>query len=381
MNKKNKKSSFIRNIRGGCDEYRDIAKEYICPNPKGGSRKKRRSRRSIDNLFGGTCDNADLIGKASINRACSPNDMPNESQTAWSRRYGQSELIGGSGYSVMPDQSINGEPGIMRYTDSCRPIFTSKLTGAGKKVKAKKGIITDLAFHNSKRKVISKNIKDALKEVNKTKSCKKCSFKVFLGGSPIFGAVQEVGRMISPLGVNALAGVVALLFMNEMMRKKKITSKKQLGGNIGDYVSMFVPMGKSSLVALASILLLNHYVVKKNSRKHKTHKGGNLIMADVGKLLAPLGVNALGSSLVLLLLNRCISKKTVKKQQKGGSLQPLIGMIAPLGINTFIATGVLTVLGRMFRHKSIVLKKKHDKDSLKDMRKDLKERLKPFMKK
>ena len=76
-------------------------------------------------------------------------------------------------------------------------------------------------------------------------------------------------------------------------------------------------------------------------------------MADVG--LAPLGVNALGSSLVLLLLNRCISKKTVKKQQKGGSLQPLIGMIAPLGINTFIATGVLTV-GRMFRHKSSVLK-------------------------
>ena len=47
--------------------------------------------------------------------------------------------MGGSGYSVMPDQSINGEPGIMRYTDSCRPIFTSKLTGAGKeKVKAKK---------------------------------------------------------------------------------------------------------------------------------------------------------------------------------------------------------------------------------------------------
>ena len=40
MNKKNKKSSFMRNIKGGCDEYRDIAKEYICPNPKGGSRKK-----------------------------------------------------------------------------------------------------------------------------------------------------------------------------------------------------------------------------------------------------------------------------------------------------------------------------------------------------
>lgn len=369
-----KKSSFIRNIRGGCDEYHNIAKEYICPNPKGGSRK---TRRSIDNLFGGSCDNGDLITKASINRACSPNDMPNDSQTAWSRRYNS---IGGSGYSVIPDQSINGEPGIMRYTDSCRPIFTSKLTGAGKKRKSKKGIITDLAFHNSERKVISKNIKDALKEVNKTKSCKKCSFKVYLGGSPIFGAVQEVGRIISPLTVNALAGMVALLFMNEMMRKKKITSKKQLGGTIGDYVSMFVPMGKSSLVALASILLLNHYVVKKNSRKHKTHKGGNLIMADVGKLLAPLGVNALGTSLVLLLLNRCISKKTVKKQQKGGSLQPLIGMIAPLGINTFIATGVLTILGKMFRHKSIVLKKKHDKDSLKDMRKDLKERLKPFIK-
>lgn len=379
MNKTNKKkSSFIRNIRGGCDEYRDIAKEYICPNPKGGSRKKRQIRRSIDNLFGGSCDNGDLITKASINRACSPNDMPNDSQTAWSRRYNS---IGGSGYSVMPNQSINGEPGIMRYTDSCRPIFTGKLTGAGKKRKSKKGIITDLAFHNGERKVISKNIKDALKEVNKTKSCKKCSFKVYLGGSPIFGAVQEVGRIISPLTVNALAGMVALLFMNEMMRKKKITSKKQLGGTIGDYVSMFVPLGKSSLIALASILLLNHYVVKKNSRKHKTHKGGNLIMADVGKLLAPLGVNALGTSLVLLLLNRCISKKTVKKQQKGGSLQPLIGMIAPLGINAFIATGVLTVLGKMFRHKSIVLKKKHKEDSLTDIRKDLKERLKPFMKK
>ena len=373
-NKKSKKSSFIRNIKGGeCDEYHDIAKEYICPNPKGGSRK---TRRSIDDLFGGSCDNGDLITKASINRACSPNDIPNDSQTAWSRRYNS---IGGSGYSVMPDQSINGEPGIMRYTDSCRPIFTSKLTGAGKK--SKKGIITDLAFHNSERKVISKNIKKVLKEVNKTKSCKKCSFKVYLGGSPIFGAVQEVGRMISPLTVNALAGMVSLLFMNEMMRKKKITSKKQLGGTIGDYVSMFVPLGKSSLIALASILLLNYYVVKKNSRKHKTHKGGNLIMADVGKLLAPLGVNAFGTSLVLLLLNRCISKKIVKKQQKGGSLQPLIGMIAPLGINTFIATGVLTLLGSMFRHKSIILKKKYNEDSLTDIRKDLKERLKPFMKK
>ena len=55
-------------------------------------------------------------------------------------------------------------------------------------------------------------------------------------------------------------------------------------------------------------------------------------------------------------------------------------MITPLGINTFIATGVLTVLGRMF-DINLFLKKKHDKDSLKDMRKDLKERLKPFYEK
>ena len=380
-----KESSFMRNIKGGaCDEYRDIANQYICPNPdgapsqipRGGKRKTRGKRRSLDNLLGGNCDNADLIEKTDVNRACAPNDAPNPSQTAWSRRY---QAAGGDGYSLMPDNPIAGEPGFMRYSDNCRPIFPSKLTGGSRK---KNGIITNMAYLNQNKELRSKTLKSALKEANTSKNCKECSFSVYMGGSGLARAVHEVTRMLVPLGVNALAGVVSLLFMNEMLRKRKITSKKQLGGSIGDYVSIFLPMGKNALVALASILLLNHYVVKKNSKKHNTHKGGNLIMADVGKLLAPLGVNAAGSSLVLLLLSRCISPKTMKKQQKGGgSLQPLIGLIAPLGINIFIATGILAVMSKMFNHKSAVLQKKHKMGSLVEMRRDLTKKLSPFMKK
>lgn len=393
-----KKSSFMRNISGGaCDEYRNIAQQYICPNPNrapsqipksalptGGRRRRTRrptKRRSLDNLMGGNCDNGYLLEKTDVNRACAPNDGPNPSQTAWSRRY---QAAGGDGYSLMPDNPVGGEPGFMRYSDSCRPIFPSKLTTGGRRrgQKEKKGLITSMAYLDNSRKLRSKTPKSALKEANTSNTCTKCSFSVKMGGNGLVGAAHEVGRMLAPLGANALAGAVALLFMDEMLRKRKITSKKQLGGSIGDYVSIFLPMGKNSLVALASILLLNHYVVKKNSRKHRTHKGGNLIMADVGKLLAPLGVNAVGSSLILLLLSRCVSSKTMKKQQKGGgSLQPLIGLIAPLGMNMFIATGILASLSKMFNHKSAVLRKKHHMGLMAEMRRDLKKKLSPFMKK
>jgi hypothetical protein len=403
-----KESSFMRNIKGGwCDEYRNVAEQYICPNPNGapsaipkGGKRSRRSqkskkgkRRFLDNLLGGqsggNCDNGDLIEKTSVNRACAPNDVPNDSQTAWARRYQSGDQSGGSakgqsggdGYALDPGNPVAGEPGFIRYTDTCRPIFPGRLTGGRRGRRGRKqGLITNLAYFGGKQKSKNKSPKSALKEANK--SCKNCSFAVKMGGNMLSGAVSEVTRMLSPLGINALAGVVTLLFMDEMLRKRKITSKKQLGGSVGDYVGLFAPLGKNNLLALASLLLLNHYVVKKNSRKHKTHKGGNLIMADVGKLLAPLGVNTLGASLVLLLLSRCVSKKTIKKQQKGGgSLQPLIGLIAPLGINAFVATGVLAVLGRMFSHKSAVLHKKHRNSSLTEMRKELKAKLKNFKRK
>ena len=34
---------------------------------------------------------------------------------------------GGDGYSLMPGKPVGGQPGFMRYTDSCRPVFPGDL--------------------------------------------------------------------------------------------------------------------------------------------------------------------------------------------------------------------------------------------------------------
>ena len=311
-----------------CDDNYNIAKEYICPSlgcQKGAGKKK---RRSVSQL-GGDCFYA---GESmAINKACPPNDKVGLSEKAWDMRGGA------DGFSMMPGQAVGGMPGFLRYTGTCRPIFPGQLTQNGG------GLITKLSYYSKNGKGGGSN-------------CESCSFSMPLqkGGVnllPLKNATIALANMITPMGKNSLATLIVLLFLNYLQRKRTISSKKQLGGGMHDYIKLLLPMSKNNLVVLASLLLLNHFILNKKSRSKK-QKGGNMIMSEVSKLLAPLGVNSLGASIILVILNRAI-RKTKKKVQKGGNiLHPLIKLVAPLGINMFTATGILVILKKMFKLKS-----------------------------
>lgn len=385
-----------------CDSYPDVSLEYICPKVGGRkSRKPRKTRKRTVSQLGGNCLYA---GKPlSVNVACKPHDQPNSSQVAWSMRYGDvpmkggrlcnfgdeylnSEVIGsegfdygdcepvnlqngGDGYSVMPGKPIGGQPGFMRYTDSCRPVFPGDLlpkkVGGSKKRKKRRGIISSLVSGDIKLK--NGNIRDM------TKDCNSCSYTIAKGGALLGQAVHGLGDIIFPMSKNSLIALIVLLFSNHLVSKRKVT-KKQMGGNLGEYLKIFVPMTKNNLVVLASVLLI-HYFVK--NKKKRIQKGG-AVFTELSKLLAPLGVDQFGVSVVLLILNEAVRKNNKKRKQKGGAtiLHPLVELIAPLGVSAFISTGVILILDKMFRMKKDRLVGKTKKGgSMSSLVKDLTEKL------
>jgi hypothetical protein len=365
-----------------CDSYPHIANEYRCPQVGGKKKRKTRKRKAKKSVsqLGGNCL---YIGPpTSVNQACAPHDAPTFSQTAWSRRYenpamtggsplcnlgnnyldsgslsnknmfeyGDCVQVGGDGYSVLPGRPVGGQPGFMRYSDTCRPVFPGEIlpkkVGGSKK---RRGIISSL-FEGKKFK--NKNIREMNGE------CRDCEVKIPMSGGALLGeAVTTLSGMLSPMGKNALVSLVVLLFSRHLISSRKM-SKKQMGGNLMDYTKMLLPMTKNSLLALASILLIHHFV--KNKHK-KTQRGGTM-MTELGSLLAPLGVNELGSSIIILLLSVAVrkgkhkngSKKGSKKgRHKGGMdiIHPIVELVAPLGISAFASTGILVVLERIFKLK------------------------------
>ena len=357
-----------------CDSYPYISNEYICPKVGGGKKKSKSKKRSVSQL-GGNCLYA---GKPlSVNVACAPNDCPSPSQMAWSQRYNQpspapmkggqlcnfgdkylnSEVIGtegfdygdcapsqsgGDGYSLMPGDPVGGQPGFMRYTDNCRPVFPGEILPQ----KVGGGMISSLV--SGRKRFKNRNIKDVYGECNGS-----CDIKIQKGGVLLGEAVQSLAKIIFPMGKNSLIALIVLLFTNHLVSSRK-TTKKQMGGNLTDYYKMFVLMGKNSLLALASILLI-HYFVK--NKKKRIQKGGALL-SEVSKILAPLGVDQFGTPIVLLILNEAVRRSRVGKKGKkstrgGGSgiVHPLIELIAPLGVTTFVSTGVLVILDKMFKMK------------------------------
>ena len=286
------------------------------------------------------------------------------------RRKGKTPVLnGGDGYSLMPGKPVGGQPGFMRYTDSCRPVFPGDLlpkkVGGSKKRKNRRGIISSLV--NGEMKMKNGNIK----EMNK--NCNECVFKIAKGGALIGEAVHGLANIIFPMSKNSLITLIVLLFTNHLVSKRKVT-RKQMGGNLADYAKIFVPMTKNNLVVLASILLI-HYFVK--NKKKRIQKGG-AVFTELSKLLAPLGVDQFGVSVVLLILNEAIKKNNKKRKQKGGSsiLHPLVELIAPLGVSAFLSTGVILILDKIFRMKKERLAGKTKKGgSMSSLVKDLNEKL------
>lgn len=389
-----------------CDSYPHIANEYRCPQVGGRKKRKTRKRRTKKSVsqLGGNCL---YIGPpTSVNQACAPNDAPTLSQTAWSRRYdnpamaggsplcnlgknyldsgslsnknmfeyGDCVQVGGDGYSILPGRPVGGQPGFMRYSDTCRPVFPGEIlprkVGGSRKRKKRSGIISNL-FEGKKFK--SRNIRKMMGE------CNECKVKIPMSGGALLGeAVTTLSGMLAPMGKNALVSLVVLLFSRHLISSRKMT-KKQMGGNLMDYTKMLLPMTKNNLLALASILLIHHFV--KNKHK-KTQRGGTM-MTELGRLLAPLGVNELGSSIIILLLSVAVRKGKHKKgsKHKGGMdiIHPIVELVAPLGISAFASTGILVVLERMFKLKrNKIMGKLRKGGSISSLTKELKEKLRRY---
>ena len=232
-----------------CDNYQDIAKEYVCPIVGGG---RKRGMRHLSQL-GGSC----LYGGASRKpmkggQLCNlgKNYLDSSSLSGEEMfEYGDCVQTGGDGYSLMPGRPVGGQPGFMRYTDTCRPVFPGEIlppkVGGSKKL----GLISRMV--------------GGLNVVNE---CDKCKVKVPLnGGSMLGSSVATLGDLLSPMGKNSLIALIILLFGKHLVVKRKMT-KTQMGGNMMEYTKMFLPMSKDNLLALASLLLIHYFVKNKKSK-------------------------------------------------------------------------------------------------------------------
>lgn len=345
-----------------CGEYIDYASEYKCPKVGGSKKKRSKKRRSINDLKGHFL----YGGQMGVNRACAPNDTPTKSELAWDSRH--KVMKGGDGYSLLPGKSIGGMPGILRYTNTCRPYFPPDKNIIGGSKQKKMGLIEYLSTNSNKNKNLkNENIRNILEKINSSSQ---------KGGNMMQGlkdSIVTLGNQLTPLGRNSLASLIVILFLNYLHKNKKISGKKKLGGGIKDYISMLIPMGKSNLIVLASLLLLNNFACHKKGSKQV---GGNLIMSEITKILAPLGLNSAGASIILVALSKLYTKK-----QKGGAItQNLLKTLMPMGKDVFVSTGILLLLQKMFECKSKKKssKKKQKGGNLTLMMSQLKELLAPL---
>ena len=346
-----------------CDNYQDVASQYVCPTV-GGGKNRRKGLRHLSQL-GGSC----LYGGASSKvmkggALCNlGNDFLDSSSLSGEEMYKYGDCVvqsGGDGYSLMPGRPVGGQPGFMRYSDTCRPVFPGEIlpkkVGGGKRL----GLISRMV--------------GGMDDLN---NCSECKIKIPMNGgnaSMLGSAVTTLGDLLAPMGKNSLIGLIILLFGKHLVMRRKMT-KGQMGGNMMEYTKMLLPMSKDNLLALASLLLIHYFVKNKRS---KLQRGGSM-MKEMGNLLAPLGVNALGASVILLLLRVAVHKGKKKKgKQRGGMdlVHPLIDLVAPLGISAFTATGILVLLEKMFKLKmNKAMGKSKKGSSVSSMMKDLKGKL------
>lgn len=344
-----------------CDNYQDVASQYVCPTI-GGGKNRGKGLRHLSQL-GGSClyggsSSKSMKGGALCNLG---NNFLDSSSLSGEEMYKYGDCVvqsGGDGYSLMPGRPVGGQPGFMRYSDTCRPVFPGEIlpkkVGGGKRL----GLISRMV--------------GGMDECNN-----QCKIKIPMNGGSVSimgSAVTTLGDLLAPMGKNSLIALIILLFGKYLVSRRKMT-KGQMGGNMMEYTKIFLPMSKNNLLALASLLLIHYFVKNKRS---KLQRGGSM-MKEMGNLLAPLGVNALGASVILLLLRVAVNKGRKKKEKQRGGMDlvhPLIDLVAPLGISAFTATGILVLLEKMFKLKmNKAMGKAKKGSSVSSMMKDLKSKL------
>ena len=204
----------------------------------------------------------------------------------------KSKQKGGEGYTVDTGNSIApGIASVKSYQNSDPPVFKGELTGGVK------GMVTQLSLMD-------------------TNDFKKIGINTQKGGNIVSSAVSHVAKLLAPVGKQALATVVVLLVLNltaiNKRKKKKMKGGSLISASVKTLAKTLVPMGKEKLLVLASLLLLN-YLSQKN--KKRIQFGGNVLLVELGNLLAPAGKSMLASTSLLVLISDLFTKK--KKCIKG----------------------------------------------------------------
>ena len=245
------------------------------------------------------------------------------------KRKSKNKQKGGEGYTVNPGQVIvPGVAGVDPYQVSCPPIFNGNLTGGAK------GMVTQLS-------VMSKD------------EYQKIGINTQKGGDVISSSVSHLATLLAPVGKEALATVIVLLVLNLTSMKEKKKRKMKGGSLINSSIKVLAktlfPMGKEQLLVLASLLLLNY--LSQNNKK-RVQYGGNMLLVEIGNLLAPAGKSMLASTALLVLLSDMLNKKK-KRVHKGGNpfLAELSALIAPLGKVSLEVTAILVILQEIFNKK------------------------------
>ena len=256
---------------------------------------------------------------------------------------------GGDGYTIDVNRSIGGLAGRSRYSFNYSPIYYGDLIGSNESVN--QGVCG-----GGSKKTNKQNGGDC--DCGNKEQPKKSIFdllKMQSGGSKKlnqFDAIQQIGKGLVPLSMNALINLVLLIFLYHSVVDKSVDNKKikkSMKGGMMGMQQILAPLGRGNLLVLSALLLLHHFAVEKPKSKKKIMKGGNAIYEKINEILQPLG-NKGGISIILSDLYKSFKGIELKNNkdnsnQKGGSI--LKAIVAPLGTSAFIATGLLIVLNKL----------------------------------
>lgn len=243
---------------------------------------------------------------------------------------------GGDGYSANPFQPIGGMMSFPRYSNNYRPVFEGDLLQNGGDCNCNKSNTEESIFN-------------LIKQNGGNSSVTQVS------------VINEVSKLLTPLGTGALISTIMLVFLYHCTNKKP-RKGVQLGGYTNDLESILAPLGKNNLLVLASLFLLHHFAVmnqKKTSSKDKFQSGGEIIQSLLNSLINPNGKNN-----AIEVINK--SFKNNKKIQTGGN--KLSSYVKHLGNDSFLSGSMFYLLEDIFSNKvkELNMKDKSLKLKLKD---------------
>jgi hypothetical protein len=202
-------------------------------------------------------------------------------------------LKGGDGYSANPFQPIGGMMSYPRYSNNYRPVFEGEL-------------LSDDSMNNNENQIGGSKTNNCGCNKKKEEPSIYNLIKKQNGGNPSsitqVSAIDEVSKMLKPLGIGALISTIVIIFLYHCTNKKP-RKGVQLGGFTPDLESVLAPLGKNNLLVLASLLLLHHFAIinykdnKKDkkmlldSKLKKVQNGGDIIKSLLNSLLYPIGLS------------------------------------------------------------------------------------------